>query len=202
MAAILASSIQLNYALERLILSIFGFLLLCHVIACIWILQARLNDDAITTNWIEEKGFLYADDWELYFAAYYFTVSTFTTVGYGDISATCTTERILAVFLMVGGVFAFSFATGTLTSILTSLDQTNKSITEKMSVVNKLSQRYSLDPEIKQKLQATVRFQLQNSTDEFTEFLQQLDPRLRQRVYRDMYKLTQKKIKFFQKKTD
>ena len=38
MAAILASSIQLNYALERLILSIFGFILLCHVISCIWIL--------------------------------------------------------------------------------------------------------------------------------------------------------------------
>ena len=92
---------------------------------------------------------MYSDGWELYFAAYYFTVTTFTTVGYGDIHATCTTERILAIFLMIGGVFAFSFATGTLTSILTSLDQTNKSINEKMSVVNKLSQRYNLDAEIK-----------------------------------------------------
>ena len=54
-----------------------------------------------------------------------------------------------------------------------------------------------MDPEIKQKLHATVRFQIQNSTDEFTEFLSQLDPRLRQKVYREMYKLTQKKIKFF-----
>ena len=37
-AAILASSIQLNYAVERLVLAIFGFLLLCHVIACLWII--------------------------------------------------------------------------------------------------------------------------------------------------------------------
>ena len=139
MAAILASSLQLNYAIERLVLSIFGFLLLCHVIACLWILQVRLNVSLTEKNWIEEKGFLHAEDWELYFAAYYFSVTTFTTVGYGDIHATCTTERILAIFLMIGGVFAFSFATGTLTSILTSLDTQNKQINEKMLVVNKLS---------------------------------------------------------------
>ena len=66
-------------------------------------------------------------------------MTTFTTVGYGDIHATCTNERVLAIFLMIGGVFAFSFATGTLTSILTSLDETNKQINTKMLVVNKLS---------------------------------------------------------------
>ena len=59
-----------------------------------------------------------------------------------------------------------------------------------MSIVNKLSERYSLDEEIKMKLKATIQFQLSNSNDEFTEFLNQLDPRLRQRVYREMYKLT------------
>ena len=64
----------------------------------------------------------------------------------------------MAIFLMIGGVFAFSFATGTLTSILTSLDATNKQVNEKMLVVNKLSQRYNLDDEIKSKLHATVRF--------------------------------------------
>ena len=57
MAAILASSLQLNYAIERLVLSIFGFLLLCHVIACIWILQVKLDESLTSKNWIEEKGF-------------------------------------------------------------------------------------------------------------------------------------------------
>ena len=85
-------------------------------------------------------------------------MTTFTTVGYGDIHATCTSERVLAIFLMIGGVFAFSFATGTLTSILTSLDETNKQINAKMLVVNKLSNRYDLAPEIRQKLRATVSF--------------------------------------------
>jgi len=191
MAAILSSSLQqLDYAIERLIISILGFFLLCHLIACLWILQARIDDDVLKPNWISEKGFTYASVWELYFASYYFSVTTFTTVGYGDIHGTNTTERVLAIFLMIGGVFAFSFATGTLTSILTSLDETNKLVNEKMQVVSKLCHRYNLDQEIRQKLTATVRFQVQNARDEFTEFLSQLDPRLRQRVYREMYKVT------------
>lgn len=128
MAALLQSSIQLTYAVERLVLAGLGFLLLCHVIACLWILQARLADSPTSTNWIQEMGFQFSGNAELYFASYYFTVTTFTTVGYGDISATSTSERIMAIILMICGVFAFSFATGTLTSILTSLDDTNKQI--------------------------------------------------------------------------
>ena len=79
-------------------------------------------------------------------------------MGYGDIHAVSTEERILAIFLMIGGVFAFSFATGTLTSILTSLDETNKQINDKMLIVNRLSERYNLDIDLKQKLHSIIKF--------------------------------------------
>ena len=115
MSSILKNSIHLSHTIERLILSVFGFLLLCHVIACLWILQARISESPTETNWIQDFGFQYASEQELYTASYYFTVTTFTTVGYGDISATSTFERMVAIFLMIIGVFAFSFATGTLT---------------------------------------------------------------------------------------
>ena len=52
----------------------------------------------------------------------YFSVTTITTVGYGDISATATNERILSIFIMIVGVIAFSFATGSLTSIISNVD--------------------------------------------------------------------------------
>jgi voltage-gated potassium channel Kch len=55
---------------------------------------------------------------ELYITALYFTVTTITTVGYGDISGTNTTERLVSIFLMILGVVFFSFSTGALTSII------------------------------------------------------------------------------------
>lgn len=74
-------------------------------------------------NWIHDNGYTEFSKFELYTVAYYFTVTTITTVGYGDISASGTFERIIAIILMMGGVFAFSFATGTLSSILLSFDE-------------------------------------------------------------------------------
>lgn len=111
--------------------------------------------------------------------AYYYTVTTITTVGYGDISANGTPERVFAIILMVVGVFAFSFATGSLATIISSFDENKAEIQSKMQVLDRMIQRYHLNPELSAKLKTTVHFQLQNSTDEFTEFLSTLDPRLK-----------------------
>jgi hypothetical protein len=57
--------------------------------------------------------------------AVYFTVTTMTTVGYGDMSANTTIERCFCVFLMIVGVVVFTFISGSLASVLSNYDQTN-----------------------------------------------------------------------------
>jgi potassium voltage-gated channel Eag-related subfamily H protein 8 len=59
-------------------------------------------------------------DIELYITSFYFTVTTIMTVGYGDITATSVLEKIVCILLMLIGVVAFSFATGYISSIITS----------------------------------------------------------------------------------
>ena len=58
----------------------------------------------------------------LYGIAMYYVVTTITTVGYGDISATNDVERIFAQLLMIVGVIGFSFASGSLSSIMSNYD--------------------------------------------------------------------------------
>jgi Ion channel len=53
----------------------------------------------------------------------YFTVTTVLTVGYGDITAYSIAEKVFCIFLMLIGVISFSFATGTLSSLITSIDE-------------------------------------------------------------------------------
>ena len=50
--------------------------------------------------------------------AFWWTIVTITTVGYGDIAAHTTVERIFCFILMIIGVISFSFASGSLASIL------------------------------------------------------------------------------------
>jgi hypothetical protein len=59
-------------------------------------------------------------------------------VGYGDITAISASEKILAVFLMIFGVVAFSFATGALSSIIANIDQSEAILKEKMSTLSEI----------------------------------------------------------------
>lgn len=54
--------------------------------------------------------------------SFYFVLTTVTTVGYGDISATNYAERIFCIFLLFVGVITFAYASGQMASILTSQD--------------------------------------------------------------------------------
>jgi hypothetical protein len=59
---------------------------------------------------------------DMYIIAIYWAVQTATTVGYGDVLTTNSTERIFCAFMMVIGVIAFSFANGALSSIIQNYD--------------------------------------------------------------------------------
>jgi hypothetical protein len=121
-------------------------------------------------------------DLELYIASYYFTVTTITTVGYGDITATQTQERSVAIFLMIFGVVAFSFATGTLSSILASFDASHAILTEKLEVLDQLREKFNISQETYVMLKETAVFQASNTQEDFSEFLDSLAPRLRVKV--------------------
>jgi len=74
----------------------------------------------------------------LYIFSIYFTVTTITTVGYGDISAHTTDERIYCIFLMITGVIAFSFSSGALASLFASYDTSQKKLLARIEVLKKI----------------------------------------------------------------
>jgi Ion channel len=63
-------------------------------------------------------------------------VTTILTVGYGDISAQNTYEKLLCILLMIIGVISFSFATGALSSIISNYDTSEAKLKEKISTLN------------------------------------------------------------------
>ena len=75
------------------------------------------------------------NNYDLYVTSFYFSVTTIVTVGYGDITAISSGEKIVAVFLMITGVIAFSFATGALSSIIANIDQSEAMLKEKMATL-------------------------------------------------------------------
>lgn len=60
-----------------------------------------------------------------YLTSIYWTVTTITTVGYGDVSISTNLERVFCIALMVLGVVAFGLLSGSLTNILSNYDVSN-----------------------------------------------------------------------------
>ena len=84
-------------------------------------------------------------DTEQYLTSIYFTVTTITTVGYGDISGGTFSEKIAAIVLMLLGVISFSVASASLSSIFSSFDNNEEAVLkEKMSLLRKLQSEYNL----------------------------------------------------------
>ena len=52
----------------------------------------------------------------------YYVVTTMSTVGYGDISAHTTAERIYCIMLMLVGVLSFNLISGALGALITNYD--------------------------------------------------------------------------------
>lgn len=118
----LGEMLKIGAGTERFIYLIITFMVMQHAIACMWIFVARMDDDSSKKNWLYVCGFQDSPSLEIYVTALYFTITTLVTVGYGDITAKTVSEKIVAAFLMMIGVVTFSYMTGSLSSLIQSID--------------------------------------------------------------------------------
>jgi hypothetical protein len=119
-AKYLHSIFNIGFGMQRLLGFILSFFILIHIVSCMWILTAQFYEEGKGT-WMEGDIFLMPPG-EKYLTSIYFTVTTITTVGYGDVSISTKTEKVFCILSMLVGVISFSFASGSLASILSTID--------------------------------------------------------------------------------
>jgi len=129
--------LKISQGFQRLMIFLFVFCMICHIVACIWIILAQL-DEGNDKSWMTDEYKIMPHHHQ-YLVAFYFTITTITTVGYGDISGGTVSEKIGAIILMLLGVISFSFASASLNSILQAFDSSEaKILREKLLTLKKL----------------------------------------------------------------
>jgi len=152
-------------------------MLMCHFISCLWIFIGKnFQDDEIDgDNWIEAGEFEELTIGELYLTSFYFAVTTVTTVGYGDIGGNSTPERWLCFFLHLIGVLSYSYAAGSLTTIIANYDTINDESSERMDILNRMFQDNNLPLEHYNELREHIKFSsVQDDQKEIVDFLDDL----------------------------
>ena len=114
-----------------------------HIVACLWYLIPFWDDDSPSElSWIMRHG-IENSFIESYSSAAYWSFSTLTTVGYGDITGFTTTEKIFSMVVMAIGVTWYAFIVSSMSSIIAGFDTYNARMREKSQKLNSFM-RYGL----------------------------------------------------------
>jgi Ion transport protein len=140
----------INPATVRLLKMLSKILFVAHLISCGWFL---INECALTGT---ADGWLRCGGGSLiskYLAAFYWTITTLMSIGYGDVSADDVTTRVYVLFVEVVGATAFGFIIAMVTVIVETLDPTATAKSNKMDEICE----YMAERELNLETQTAVR---------------------------------------------
>ena len=103
-----------------------------HWLCCLWFWAGFPEGWVVVEGMVDGEGTLTVDMYTAWIAAFYWSITTMTTIGYGDISAGTASERLLAVFAMCLGCALFAWTTGQITHTLTSSSQCSTRFRERL----------------------------------------------------------------------
>lgn len=186
-------------AIVRVLLTIY---LVCHWCSCLWYIaakQSKDSDDPIIAgaNWVDGK--LPAEVAEvdpildhstLYIWSFYYTLTTMTTVGYGDISPTNTLEVQYALLFLMISAIVFASQIGTLGDLIANLNTQAKVMREQKQTLA----RYMDWRIVPRELRASIRkycvflWQTHEGNDAYEDELKaMLPPALRRELCNHIY---------------
>lgn len=151
----------------RIMNFITGLMWSVHLLACGWYLCASLHDDE-TQTWVARRAdgngtsLLAAPPFEQWLVSMYFVLTVFTTVGFGDISATTEAEIIYVAFTMLVGAVVHSIIISEVIGIVTSTDEVQKIISQQTALIEAYSKHTQLAPETTKELKNEIAWRARN----------------------------------------
>lgn len=188
-------SLNLGDGFERLVFFCLMSFMICHIVACMWVFVSTFADEG-GPSWTLATGVSEDAAGRKYLISLYFTVTTITTVGYGDISANNPIEQMFCIVIMLMGVVGFSLATSTLTQLLSEYNTSNKKLNEKMDVLKRIYDEFCLPLELYDRVKTSLTYMFVTDMDELNEFMDVLPQGLKIEVSLFIHEKTYKKIWF------
>ena len=116
-----------NPAFMRLFLLVFWILVAAHLIACGWIFIGGPGE--YITRGVASNGAVYLE-------AFYWTVTTLTTIGYGDITPANSLQFIYVIIIMLMGAAIYGFIIGNIANIIANIDVAKSQFREKVETID------------------------------------------------------------------
>ncbi|MBN2875337.1 MAG: cyclic nucleotide-binding domain-containing protein, partial [Spirochaetales bacterium] len=113
---------RVNPAIFRLFLLVFWILMAAHLIACAWILVSG-NPDGLAPA-------------DRYVSAFYWTMTTLTTIGYGDITPKGSMQILFVIVVEIFGAAMYGLVIGNIAGLIANIDVAKSQYREKLDRIN------------------------------------------------------------------
>lgn len=115
-----------------LVMMMAQVMFITHLISCAyWFLSASASE----SPWFDNFSLRYESLYEQYTTTLYFTLTTVSTVGYGDIVPTNTYEILMVIAIMIFGATVFGYIVANVSSLMNTFDISESRVTNKISEV-------------------------------------------------------------------
>ncbi len=118
--------------------SIAIFSLALHIVSNIFIFIG--NNEF--PGWISLFGYNNDPYIKLYLVAIYYTITTLTTVGYGDLYCATKSEKIFGMFMEVVGIFAYSWALTSVSNYVKVLNEKTEEYEKNLQILEEIKLTY------------------------------------------------------------
>ena len=139
--------------------------LMAHISNVILMLQllfwATIATHWLSCGWISLRGLDHdLDLFTNYVNAVYWTVSTLTTVGYGDMTPVNTNERMYAILTMIFGYSFFGYLIGSFAGILSKKDPIREKYNENLDKLTNAARYANLPLDLQRRIFEYFRYQM------------------------------------------
>jgi len=110
-------------------------------------------------NWLAQAGIVDQPSSNQYFTALYFSITTLTTIGYGDISPVSFWERNVWIIMGISGAIMYAGIFGTVTAQVQKLDSLRSGLTDELQTIGTFCKLYDIPLESEMKLLSYRRHQ-------------------------------------------
>eukprot|EP00899_Mesostigma_viride_P012367 jgi/Mesvir1/21130/Mv08885-RA.1 len=174
--------VRFNYVLIRVVKFVMCIFFVGHWAACyFFFLSTRY---VATDTWIGETGD--AGILELYVTSLYWSITTYTTVGYGDIHAVNELEKISSAIYMVFNMGVMAYILGNIALLVTGGDQRTAEYREQLFWLDGFFFRNNVPNDLRAELVGYLKLQ-HDTFDERKDVLAAYPAAIRTRALRHLY---------------
>ncbi|KAL7476990.1 hypothetical protein ACHAW6_002813 [Cyclotella cf. meneghiniana] len=183
----LRNNVCVNLLTFTLLRNFAVVLMACHVQACIMYFLARLQHFSKDT-WLGPILYESETSFERYVTSFYWSITTFCTVGYGDFEPKNLAEKIAGSVFMLLNIVVAAWIIGSITLLMLTGDNKTREYRESLEILDQYGNMHKFDEVLMAKLKRQLQLEFNNREIADEQVLQYFPSAVRRKILRRLYK--------------